>query len=164
MTTLIIGSLASGRLEIAAYGWRPPAAIGTFALGTMLLCLAAGWITRLSFSDSFTVGLLATIRNGNLGLLLKASLFPALASASPTANAVLYVVLLYSGASLVVAGAAVLARRTAQRMASGRSSDAARLLPTSQAADDQSSRASRSGSAGRIASDSLSTWEEPVAH
>ena len=102
LTTLIVGSFLSGRLQLACHGWRPPAAIAAFTLGTLILCLAAGWITRLPFSDSFTVGLLATIRNGNLGLLLKASLFPAAASASPMANAVLYVVLLYSGASLVV--------------------------------------------------------------
>jgi BASS family bile acid:Na+ symporter len=129
LTTLIVGSLLSGRLQIAAYGWRPPAAIGAFALGTFLVCLAAGWLARLPVAESFTVGVLSTIRNGNLGLLLKASLFPAVASASPMATMTLYVVLLYSGASLLVSGAAVLARRAAQRMAKGRLSSAA-VSPT----------------------------------
>src|SRR5262249_1164264 len=72
LTTLIIGSVASGRLHVAAYGWRAPAAISALAAGTMLLCLVLGWLLHVPASDSFTVGVLTTIRNGNLGLLLKA--------------------------------------------------------------------------------------------
>jgi BASS family bile acid:Na+ symporter len=111
MTTLIVGSLTSGRLQVAAYGWRAPAAIGVFAAGSLVLCYALGWLLSLSVPESFTVGVLTTIRNGNLGLLLKASLFPAVAGASPMANAVLYVVLFYSGTALVVSCGAVVARR-----------------------------------------------------
>jgi bile acid:Na+ symporter, BASS family len=113
LTTLIIGSFASGRLHVAAYGWRPPSAISALAAATFLLCLVFGRLAKLPASDSFTVGVLTTIRNGNLGLLLKASLFADLASTTPTANAVLYVVLFYSGASLVVSGTAALVRRKA---------------------------------------------------
>lgn len=115
LTTLIVGSLASGRLQVAAYGWRAPAAIGALAAATFLLCLFLGWLLNLSAADSFTVGVLTTIRNGNLGLLLKASLFAGAASTTPAASAVLYVVLFYSGASLVVSGAAVLVRRAKER-------------------------------------------------
>jgi BASS family bile acid:Na+ symporter len=115
LTALIVGSFASGRLQVAAHGWRPPAAISAFAAGTFLLCLGLGWLFSLPQDESFTVGVLTTIRNGNLGLLLKASLFPAVAGAGPTASGVLYVVLFYSGASLVVSGAAVLVRRAKER-------------------------------------------------
>ncbi len=118
LTLLVIGSLASGRLQIAAYGWRPPVAIAAFAAAVFLLCYVMGWLLGLSRQDSFTVGVLTTIRNGNLGLLLKASLFPGLAGAGLIAGAVLYVVLFYSGASLVVCGVAVLVRRARERAAS----------------------------------------------
>jgi BASS family bile acid:Na+ symporter len=120
MTSLIVGSLASGRLQVAVYGWRAPAAIGAFAAVTFLLCQLVGRLISLSAAESFTVGVLATVRNGNLGLLLKASLFPALAGAGPVANAVLYVVLFYSGASLVVSAVTIFVRRATQRAAARR--------------------------------------------
>ncbi len=117
LTLLVVGSLASGRLQVAAYGWRPPVAIAAFATVAFLMCYALGWLLSLPRREWFTAGVLTVVRNGNLGLLLKASLFPGLAGAGPIAGAVLYVVLFYSGAALVVSGVAVLARRATERAA-----------------------------------------------
>jgi BASS family bile acid:Na+ symporter len=112
LTTLVVGSLTSGRLPIAAYGWLPPLALILFGGVIMGLCYAAGFLSGLKLSDSFTVAQLVTVRNGNLGILMKASLFPAVADVvDPIGNGVLYVVLFYSGVSLVLAIAAVVRRR-----------------------------------------------------
>jgi hypothetical protein len=77
---------------------------------------------------------LCTIRNGNLALLLKARLFPATSADPEVGDAVLYVILFYSGASLVVSGSGVLIRRITQRQAlSQRASagQASSVLPSS---------------------------------
>jgi BASS family bile acid:Na+ symporter len=111
LTTLVIGSLTSGRLQIAAYGWRPPLALATIATTIFLLCYLLTLLSRQPRAESFTTAVLCTIRNGNLALLLKADLFPATASPDPVGDAVLYVILFYSGAALVVSAGAALIRR-----------------------------------------------------
>jgi BASS family bile acid:Na+ symporter len=134
LTALVVGSLGSGRLQLAAYGWRAPLAIAAFAAAMLVLGCGLGWLLRLAAAESFTVGVLATIRNGNLGLLLKASL---LGGAGPVAgsgldqvaDAVLYVVLLYSAAALVVSGAAAFALRAKERAAGGDSAASASRSP-----------------------------------
>jgi len=69
------------------------------------------------------VGVLTNLRNGNLPLLLKARLFPATAVADPVGNAVLFVVLFYSGASLAVSAAGALVRRATNRPPVAESAD-----------------------------------------
>jgi BASS family bile acid:Na+ symporter len=132
LSTLVIGSLTSGRLQIAAYGWRPPLALATAATVVLVACFVMSLLGRLPRADSFTAAIVSTIRNGNLALLLKARLFPA-TSADPVGDAVLYVVLFYSGAMLVVSICAVVVRRvTLNRRVAGRSATA---LPAPAAGD-----------------------------
>ena len=54
------------------------------------------------------------MRNCNVAILIKATVFPAIASsADPIGDAVLFVALFYGGASLVIGGLPVLWRRFA---------------------------------------------------
>jgi BASS family bile acid:Na+ symporter len=117
LTTLVIGAFVSGRLEVFKYGWTRPAALFVFAAATFLVCYLLCLAVTRGRSESFTVGSLATLRNGNLALLLKASLFPV--AEDPTGNvvgdAVLYVIMLYSGASVIISACTVLIRLATTR-------------------------------------------------
>ena len=57
------------------------------------------------------IGIETTIRNVNLGLMLKALLWPAAAGANEVGDAVLFVLLFYGGASLIAAVPPVLTHR-----------------------------------------------------
>jgi BASS family bile acid:Na+ symporter len=114
VTTLVIGSFTSGRLQIGVYGWPPASALVVFAVAILVTCYLLSLLTGLPRSESFTVGMLSTLRSGNLALLLKAGLFPA-TRADPMGDAVLYVILFYSGASVAVSIATVLIRRATTR-------------------------------------------------
>jgi BASS family bile acid:Na+ symporter len=117
LTALVIGSLISGRLQIASYGWGPPAALVAFAVAIFSICSLAGRAAALDRRQSFTVGTLSTLRSGNLALFLNAKLFPA-GVLDPVGDAVLFVILFYSGASIVVSLGTMLIRRAAIAAAS----------------------------------------------
>ncbi len=115
---IVVGALGSGRIQVAAYGWKAPMGLILFGVGSILLCYLLGFLLRFSRDDSFTIGVEVTVRNGNLALLLKASLFPALADERDLlSGGVLYSILFYGGASLVIAGVAVFRRRWKHRRA-----------------------------------------------
>jgi BASS family bile acid:Na+ symporter len=101
---MIVGAAGSGRVDAGAYGPAAVAAIGVLALTFQQAAHAAGRAVGLSPADRITVGVEATIRNTNLALLLKASLFPAVAGRpDPFADQVFFVALLYGGMALFVA-------------------------------------------------------------
>lgn len=109
---IIVGSAMSGRLDVGRYGWRTPVAIVLFQMMGIWCCYLFGAIVRLPLADSFTVAIEVVVRNAHLGVLLKASLFPASSGeAGLIGNGVLYVVLFYGLASLAVGGIEVLAKR-----------------------------------------------------
>ncbi len=99
----VVGALGSGRIEILSYGWRTPLALVVFCALSMWSGVAVGALLRLTPDDRFTVAIEVQVRNGNLALLLKASLLPAVAgTADPLGDGVLYVILFYAGASLLL--------------------------------------------------------------
>jgi len=109
---IIIGSATSGRLDVGQFGWRAPVAIVVFQLLALWLCYLFGAIVRLPVSDSFAIAIEVVVRNAHLGVLLKASLFPAGdEKSSLMGNGVLFVVLFYGGISLLIGGFEVIARR-----------------------------------------------------
>lgn len=112
LALIIMGSASSGRLDIGQFGWRTPIAIVLFQLSAIWICYLLGAIVRLPIADSFTVAIEVVVRNAHLGVLLKASLFPAGGGeAGLIGNGVLYVVLFYGLASLAIGGFEVLAKR-----------------------------------------------------
>lgn len=95
---MVVGSIGSGRLEWK-YGLGAPIAI-------ILFCLAGQQLNMLPFRlfgwprpDRMAVGIEITMRNMNLALLIKASLFP---GKGDLGGAVLFVILFYAGAAMVI--------------------------------------------------------------
>ncbi|MCI0685562.1 MAG: bile acid:sodium symporter [Gemmataceae bacterium] len=110
---IVIGSIAAGRIHPAEYGLLTPVAIVLFCVIGQQLNMAPFYLLRLPRADRMAVGIEATMRNMNLALLLKSSLFGA---EGPLADGVLFVVLFY-GAVAFFAGVplALNHRRLARR-------------------------------------------------
>jgi bile acid:Na+ symporter, BASS family len=95
---MVAGSLLSGRIEPASYGWTVPLAILILCVGSMQLSMLPFRLLGWSKPDAVAVGIEVTMRNINLALLLKALLFP---GKDAVANGVLFVVLYYGGTALL---------------------------------------------------------------
>lgn len=109
---MVIGGAAAGRIDPAAYGWVTPLAIVVFSV----LCMNAGILLsrlmRLPRRDRIAVGIEAGVRNTNLALLIKASVFPAeLGVVDPIGDGAFFVALLYGGVALFVVLAPLLLHR-----------------------------------------------------
>jgi BASS family bile acid:Na+ symporter len=108
----IMGALLGGRVVIAHHGWRAPLAVVLLAAATVWLSYGLGLLARLPGADMFTVVIEVVVRNIQLGLLLKAKLFPAGDDdTSGIADDVLFVLLCYGGVSLLAGGLEVAAHR-----------------------------------------------------
>lgn len=110
---IVIGALGAGRLDFEAFGVTN---IGWVLLFIVLLALMSYWVPRLldnSNTDVIAINIEITVRNTNLGLLIKASLFPAAVGvADPVGDHALFTILLYGGLMLVFgAGTIAVARR-----------------------------------------------------
>ncbi len=113
---MIIGASGAGRVDPMQQGMSA-------ILGLVLLCLsvqvAALLTTRavgLPVSDAVAVAIEVTVRNTNLALMLKASLFPAIPGvADPFGDGVLYIALMYGGLALPVIAPLVIFNRRRQR-------------------------------------------------
>ncbi len=112
LLVFVAGALSSGRLQVLSYGWRAPLAMILFGVCSMWTGVGAATLFRLSPNDRFTVAIEVVVRNGNLGLLLKAALLPVVAGQSnAVGDGVLFVVLFYSGLSLLLGGLEVILKR-----------------------------------------------------
>ena len=101
---IVIGSIAAERLDLEVFGMGNVMLVVFFAL----LLMTTGWLAPrmfgLSRADSTAIEFEVIVRNTNLGVLLKASLFPASAGATgQLGDSVLFTLLLYGGLQLAVA-------------------------------------------------------------
>lgn len=115
---IAIGSAGSGRLDPSAVG--PPAfyGIALLILATQLSGTLPGWLAGLPRADLAAMAIETTIRNTNLAILLKASIFPAvLGVADPTADSVLFIALLYAGLAVPASIPLILVHRWLARRA-----------------------------------------------
>lgn len=101
---IVIGSASAGRLDLDAFGLDNVQVVLWFAL----LMIGTGWLAprlfRLPRPDATAIEFEVIVRNTNLGVMLKASLFPAAASANAAlGDTVLFTLLLYGGLQLLVA-------------------------------------------------------------
>lgn len=92
----VVGALSSGQIEVASHGWRTPVALLLFAALAMWSGVGVAALFRLSPDDRFTVAIEVQVRNGSLALVLKDTLPDSIG------QGVLYVILFYAGASLVL--------------------------------------------------------------
>ncbi|MEM7279999.1 MAG: bile acid:sodium symporter [Pseudomonadota bacterium] len=109
---IVVGSSAAGRLDVEAFGGQNILLVLTF-LGILVI---ASWVLArlLGFSknDSTAVEMEVIVRNVNLGVLLKASIFPVVPGGDNTiGDLVLFSVLLYGGVQMLVAAVLIVMRR-----------------------------------------------------
>jgi BASS family bile acid:Na+ symporter len=115
---MIVGAAGSGRVDAEAYGPMGILAVLAMAGGAQALAWMASRAAGLSRPDRLAVVVEATIRNANLGVLVKASLFPAEAGkVDPIGDAMFFTVLIYGGAAMLFAAPpTLLARRRARSL------------------------------------------------
>ncbi len=110
--SMVVGSAGSGRLDPRAYGVMGPVAIFLLCILAAQAAYASSRLAGLCPRDRLTISVEATIRNTNLAILVKASLFPAVAGvADPIGDGMFFVALLYGGLALPVAVVPVLIHR-----------------------------------------------------
>lgn len=94
---MVIGAAGAGRIDPASQGIAAVAAMLLFAALAQGAALVLGRLRSLPSPDTTAIAIELTVRNTNLAVLIKASLFPVTAAADPLADGVLYVALLYGG-------------------------------------------------------------------
>jgi BASS family bile acid:Na+ symporter len=100
---ILIGATGSGRVDLVRFGSYNLVIILLFMLLLASMSLLLPRLLKVNRPDTTAINIEVTVRNGNLGLLIKASLFPALVGvADPVGDNVLFTVLVYGGAALLV--------------------------------------------------------------
>lgn len=102
---IVVGALGAGRLDLESFGLINTA----WVLGFILLLGAVSYLVPKALGnthdDVVAINIEITARNTNLGLLIKASLFPAAVGvADPVGDHVLFTLLLYGGLMLIFSG------------------------------------------------------------
>lgn len=101
---IVIGSASAGRLNLEAFGMDNIQLVLLFTLSLVVTAWLAPRLFRLSRADSTALEFEVIVRNTNLGVLLKASLFPASAMATAElGDTVLFTLLFYGGLQLLIA-------------------------------------------------------------
>lgn len=101
---IIIGATGAGRVDLSDFSGGDIATMLAFIAGLATFSWFVPRLLGLSFPDSTAVNIEVTFRNGNLGLLIKASLFPAVIGVpDPIGDMVLFTVLLYGALVFPVA-------------------------------------------------------------
>jgi len=102
---IIIGSALAGRLDAAAFGQTNILLVVLFTVALSVMGYLVPRVTRLSRPDSTAIEFEVIVRNINLGVLIKASIFPAGVSATAAlGDMVLFTLLLYGALQMFVAG------------------------------------------------------------
>ena len=103
LTVLVVGSLGSGRIELGAYGPGILFLVIGYCIGIQVIIQAiTRRILRFPPRDITTLAIESSMKNINLGLLIAASLFALEGPSAEFGAGVLFVLLLYGGASLLV--------------------------------------------------------------
>ncbi|MEM7146669.1 MAG: bile acid:sodium symporter [Verrucomicrobiota bacterium] len=113
---LVVGSLGSGRLDITAYGYKIPILIVAYCAFIQLSAEGVSRkILKLSRRDTTAIAIESSMKNINLGLLIAASLFTLEGPNAHFGTGLLFVLLLYGGASLAVSAGPALANYKYQK-------------------------------------------------
>lgn len=104
---MVVGSLASGRIEPAEHGFRVPLAIILFCVLGQQLILVPFYLLRLPRADRLAAGIESTMRNINLALLIYAEFF----KDTPLGKGVLFIALFYAATAMIAGLPMVLRHR-----------------------------------------------------
>ncbi len=100
---MIIGASGAGRVDPMEQGVSAILGIVLLALSAQIVALVVTRATRVADADQIAIAVEVTVRNTNLALMIKASLFPVIPGvADPFADGVLYIALMYGGIALPV--------------------------------------------------------------
>ncbi len=100
---IVIGSGGAGRLDTAAFGGFNVMMIASFFVVLVLIGALTPALAGLKRRDTIAIEIEVAVRNTNLGLLIKASLFPAIAGqADPIGDFVLFTLLLYGALQIFI--------------------------------------------------------------
>jgi len=123
LVLMIVASAGSGRVDPEALGVVGVVSIAALAGGCQLCAWIGSRAGGLGVPDRTAVVIEATIRNINLAVLVKASLFPAIAGrADPLAEGMFFTALMYGGIAFVFAVPPVLLGRRRGEAGSARPS------------------------------------------
>ncbi len=107
---LVVGAVGSDRLDPTDYTATEQQAILLLVAFFFVAAFGLCRLARLVAEDRTAIGIEVTLRNINLGVLVKASLFPASAG-DPVGDAVLFVIAFYGGVQMLLAAAPIGLRR-----------------------------------------------------
>jgi len=100
---IVIGSGGAGRLDTGAFGGFNVMMIAGFFVVLVLIGALTPALAGLKRSDTIAIEIEVAVRNTNLGLLIKASLFPAVAGqVDPVGDFVLFTLLLYGALQIFI--------------------------------------------------------------
>ena len=101
---IIIGSSSAGRLDMEAFGVNNLLLVTGFMLVVAVLGRIGPRVLGLSLKDAVAIEMEAVVRNTNLAVLIKASMFPIVVGGdNAMGDMVLFTVLLYGGLQLLIA-------------------------------------------------------------
>jgi len=109
---IVVGSATAGRLDVEAMGWANLAVVAGFVLLLAGVGIATTTATRRPWPDVTAITIETTVRNTNLGLLVRTSVFSTAATAgSAVADLALFTLLAYAAISFVAVAPLVVAGR-----------------------------------------------------
>lgn len=112
---IVIGSATAGRLDAEAMGLANLAVVAGFAVLFAGIAFVASAATRRPRPDVTAIAIETTVRNTNLGLLVRTSLFGTpTAAGDPVADLALFTLLAYAAFSFVLSVPLMLAGRRGQ--------------------------------------------------
>ncbi len=98
---IVIGATGAGRADPEIFGMNNLLILTGFVLALALTSWLVPLMLGRSNPDSTAINIEVTVRNGNLGLLIKASMFPAVVGVvDPVGDIILMTVLLYGGLAI----------------------------------------------------------------
>lgn len=101
---IIVGSSSAGRLDGEAFGAQNAWLVLAFTCVLVVLGRMVPWALRLPKADCAAIEMEAVVRNTNLGVLIKASMFPIVVGGdNQMGDMVLFTVLLYGGLQMLLA-------------------------------------------------------------
>jgi len=113
---IVIGSAIAGRLDVAAFGTSNILLVVLFAVVLSVMAYLLPRLLGLSRPDSTAIEFEVIVRNVNLGVLIKASIFPAAASATASlGDMVLFTLLLYGGLQMLVGAVLIWIYRSSRK-------------------------------------------------
>ncbi len=109
---IVVGSASAGRLDIDAFGIANVQMVIVFILVITFISIMAAKLSNLTTQDGTAIQMEVVVRNINLGVLIKASMFPVVAgTATQTGDMVLFTILLYGAIQMLIAAVIITLRR-----------------------------------------------------